>query len=71
MYIVICINCNNPDLDLTRFHHLDWENIVYGLFNSKQEADDWSWKFCQKGYTNKVVKINDKDFSNGTKPWEQ
>ena len=51
MYVVICINCNNPDLDLTDFHHLDWNKIVYGWFDTKEDAEDWSWKNCQKGYT--------------------
>jgi hypothetical protein len=71
MYVVICINCNNPDLDLTDFHHLDWNKIVYGWFDTKEDAEDWSWKNCQKGYTNKIVKVNCKNFDNGNEPWNQ
>ena len=37
--VVICINCDNSNP--TDFDSLDWDKIVYGWLDTKEEAEDW------------------------------
>jgi len=55
MYIVIC--SNKESINLSTFDGLNWDNIIFGPFESKTDAEEWVDNSCGKSYFS-IIKIN-------------